>query len=84
MKNTTKPFFILLLSIAALFFITNTSLSQQTAEQLFEKALYMEEATGDLEQAIADFEWCFELAPNVLNRAELMNIIEQLKSELAP
>ena len=40
--------------------------------------------SGDLEQAIADFEWYLELAPNVLNRAELINIIEQLKSELVP
>ena len=52
MKNTKKPVFIFLLLIAALFFITNTSLSQQTAGQLFEKALYMEEATGELKKAI--------------------------------
>jgi tetratricopeptide (TPR) repeat protein len=64
MKHTTKPFFILLLSIAALFFITNTSLSQQTAEQLFEKALYMEEATGELEQAIDLFQQILEEFPD--------------------
>ena len=64
MKNTTKPFFILLLSIAVLFIITNTSLSQQTAEQLFEKALYMEEATGDLEQAIDLFQQILEEFPD--------------------
>ena len=52
MKNTKKLISILLLSIVGLFFITNTSLSQQTAGQLFEKALYMEEATGELQQAI--------------------------------
>ncbi len=52
MKNTKKPVFIFLLLIAAFFFITNTSLSQQTAGQLFEKALYMEEATGELKKAI--------------------------------
>jgi Tol biopolymer transport system component len=64
MINTTKPFFILLLSIAALFFISNTTLSQQTAEQLFEKALYMEEATGDLEQAIDLFQQILEEFPD--------------------
>ena len=63
MKNTSKPIFILLLSIAALLFITNSSLSQQTAEQLFEKALYMEEATGDLEQAIGLFQQILEEFP---------------------
>ena len=52
MKNTKKLISILLLSFAGLFFITNTSLSQQTTDQLFEKALFMEEATGDLQQAI--------------------------------
>ncbi|GAH31660.1 unnamed protein product, partial [marine sediment metagenome] len=52
MKNTKKLISILLLSIVGLFFFTNTSLSQQTAGQLFEKALYKEEATGELQQAI--------------------------------
>ncbi len=63
MKNTTKQFFILLLSIVALFFNTKSSLSQQTAGQLFEKALYMEEATGDLEQAIDLFQQILEDIP---------------------
>lgn len=52
MKNTKKLISILLLSIVGLFFFTNTSLSQQTAGQLFEKALYIEEAKGELQQAI--------------------------------
>ena len=52
MKTIKRKISILLLSIACLFFITNTSLSQQTEGQLFEKALYMEEATGELQQAI--------------------------------
>ncbi|KPL14349.1 MAG: hypothetical protein AMS26_11055 [Bacteroides sp. SM23_62] len=64
MKNAKKPIFILLLSIAALFFIINTSFSQQTAEQLFEKALYMEEAAGDLEQAIDLFQQILEDFPD--------------------
>ena len=39
---------------------------------------------GELEHAIADFEWYLEIAPNVLERTEIMEIIEQLKSELSP
>ncbi len=52
MKNIKRIISILLLSTVGLFFITSTSLAQQTAGQLFEKALYMEEATGELQQAI--------------------------------
>ena len=52
MKNIKNPVFIFLLLIAALFFITNTSLSQQTAGQLFEKAIQLEEANGELKKAI--------------------------------
>ena len=52
MKNTKKLISILLLSIGGLFFLTNISLSQQSTDQLFEKALYLEDATGDLQQAI--------------------------------
>ena len=52
MKNTKRLISILLISIVGMFLFTNTSLSQQKAEQLFEKALYLEEATGDLQQAI--------------------------------
>jgi Tol biopolymer transport system component len=63
MNNKTKPIFILFLSMAVLFFIPNASLSQQTAEQLFEKALYMEEATGELEQAIGLFQQILEEFP---------------------
>ena len=64
MKNTKKLIFYLLLSIAALFFITNPSLSQETAGQLFEKALYLEEATGELEQAIDLFQQILEEFPD--------------------
>jgi tetratricopeptide (TPR) repeat protein len=52
MKNIKNPVFISLLLIAALFFNTNTSLSLQTAEQLFEKAIQLEEAKGELKKAI--------------------------------
>jgi len=40
--------------------------------------------SGDLEQAIVDFEWCIEHAGNVLNREDLINLIEQLKFEFGP
>jgi tetratricopeptide (TPR) repeat protein len=39
---------------------------------------------GDLEQAIANFEQYLELAPNALDREEVIATIEQLKSELGP
>ncbi len=52
MKNAKKIFFTLFLSTLGILFMFNTSLSQQTAGQLFEKALYMEEAQGDLQKAI--------------------------------
>ena len=49
MKQISTAFFILFLSLLVLF--TNLS-SQQTAGELFQEALYMEEAEGDLEKAI--------------------------------
>lgn len=52
MKTIKRIIPILLITIVVLFFFSNTSLSQQAAGQLFEKALYMEEATGELQQAI--------------------------------
>lgn len=52
MKTIKRIIPILLITIVVLFFFSNISLSQQTAGQLFEKALYMEEATGELQQAI--------------------------------
>lgn len=64
MKNTTKPIVIFILSIAVIFCITNTSFSQQTAGQLFEKAIYMEEATGDLDKAIDLFQQILEEFPD--------------------
>jgi Tol biopolymer transport system component len=64
MKNATKPIVRFILLIAVLFLIPHTSHSQQTAGQLFEKALYMEEATGDLEQGIALYQQILEAFPD--------------------
>ena len=52
MKNTKKILFTLFVSAFSLLLISNTASSQQTAGELFEKALYMEEAKGDLQKAI--------------------------------
>lgn len=52
MKNARKIVFTLLILIFGLFFLLNNLSSQQTAGELFEKALYMEEAQGDLQKAI--------------------------------
>ncbi len=51
MKNM-RVFFTLLFSIVCLLFIFSPSFAQQTAGQLFDKALYIEEAKGELQQAI--------------------------------
>ena len=67
MKNTKKLISILLLSVVGLFFITNSSLSQQSTDQLFEKALYLEEATGDLQQAIEIYQQLLEDNPENRN-----------------
>jgi len=52
MKNTKKILFTFFVSAFSLLLISNTASSQQTAGELFEKALYVEEAQGDLEKAI--------------------------------
>jgi len=52
MKSTKKILFTLFVSAFSLLLISNTASSQQTAGELFEKALYMEEAKGDLQKAI--------------------------------
>ena len=51
--SAKKIFSTLLISIICLLFISHaTSFQEKTAGQLFEKALYMEEAQGDLQKAI--------------------------------
>jgi len=52
MKNTKKILFTFFVSAFSLLLISNTVSSQQTAGELFEKALYLEEAKGDLQKAI--------------------------------
>lgn len=50
--KTKRTGFILLITVVCLI-LTNTKIfAQQTATQLYEKALYMEEAKGELQQAI--------------------------------
>ncbi len=51
MENS-KIFSVILYLMVGLFLTSNVSFSQETAGQLFEKALYMEEAKGELQQAI--------------------------------
>jgi Tol biopolymer transport system component len=53
MKNVRKIVFSLFVSaLCLLLFVFNSLSYQQTAGELFEKALYMEEAQGDLQKAI--------------------------------
>ncbi len=53
MKNVRKIVFSLFVSaFCLLLFVFNSLSYQQTAGELFEKALYMEEAQGDLQKAI--------------------------------
>ena len=63
MKNAKKVLFSLFVSILGLFLIFNSLSSQQTAGELFEKALYMEEAQGDLQKAIDLYQKILELFP---------------------
>jgi tetratricopeptide (TPR) repeat protein len=50
--KTTKTYLILILTIGGLFLSSTEILSQQTADQLYEKALYLEEAKGEMQQSI--------------------------------
>jgi Tol biopolymer transport system component len=52
MKRIKKLFIIVLLTGISLLLILNTASSQETAGQLFEKALYLEEGKGELQPAI--------------------------------
>ena len=56
MKKMKKISLILFFSIIGLLFLFESLSSQQPAEELFEKALYMEEAQGDLSKAISLYE----------------------------
>jgi len=61
MKNTKKILFTFFVSALGLILISNDVSSQQTAGELLEKALYTEEAKGDLQKAI-------ELYQNILKQ----------------
>jgi Tol biopolymer transport system component len=50
--KTKKASLILILSMIGLFLSTSDIFPQQTADQLYEKALYHEEAKGEMKQAI--------------------------------
>jgi len=50
--KTKKSCFTFVLIMAELFLSGTDVLSQQTADQLYEKALYLEEAKGDMQGAI--------------------------------
>jgi Tol biopolymer transport system component len=56
MRKTKKTSFVIFFTAIALFFLIGNLSSQQTAEELFEKALVMEEAQGDLQKAIELYE----------------------------
>ena len=50
--KSARVFTILILSILSLVCLFQTSFSQKTAGEMFEKALYLEEAKGELQQAL--------------------------------
>lgn len=50
--KTNKQCVILILIIVGLFLSGIDAFPQQTADQLYEKALYLEEAKGEMQQAI--------------------------------
>jgi Tol biopolymer transport system component len=50
--KTNKPYLILVLIMVGLFLSGIEAFPQQTADQLYEKTLYLEEAKGEMQQAI--------------------------------
>jgi Tol biopolymer transport system component len=63
MRKTKKTSFVLFLTTIVLLFLFVDLSSQQTAEELFEKALYTEEAQGDLRKAIGLYEQILKQFP---------------------
>jgi Tol biopolymer transport system component len=63
MRKTQKISRILFLTALGLFFLIGHLSSQQTAEELFEKAMVMEEAQGDLQKAIGLYEQILKQFP---------------------
>mgnify|MGYP001055318588 CR=1 FL=1 len=56
MKKQLKTLFPFYLCVLGLLFLSSSLSSEQTAAELFEKALYVEEAQGDLQKAIGMYE----------------------------
>ncbi|MFH1941042.1 MAG: tetratricopeptide repeat protein, partial [bacterium] len=52
MKSAKKVFSVLVVSFISVLLILSNSYSQETAGQVFEKALYFEESQGELQKAI--------------------------------
>jgi Tol biopolymer transport system component len=64
MRKMKKTSFVLFLTTIVLLFLFVDLSSQQTAEELFEKALYTEEAQGDLQKAIGLYEQILKQFPD--------------------
>jgi len=63
MRKIQKMSRILFLTALGLFFLAGHLSSRQTAEELFEKAMVMEEAQGDLQKAIGLYEQVLKQFP---------------------
>jgi Tol biopolymer transport system component len=63
MRKIQKMSLIFSLALFGLFFLFGNLSSQQTAEEFFEKALYIEEAQGDLQKAIELYEQILKQFP---------------------
>jgi hypothetical protein len=61
-----RVFATILLSLICLILNINPSFSQQSASQLFEKALYIEEAKGELQAAIEPYQQILNRYPEDL------------------
>jgi len=64
MKKQPETQFLFYLGVLGFLFLSSGLSSQQTAGELFEKALYMEEAQGDLQKAISICEKILAQHPN--------------------
>jgi len=63
MRKTKKTSFVFFLTSIGLFFLIGNLSSYQTAEELLEKAMVMEEAQGDLQKAIELYEHILKQFP---------------------
>lgn len=63
MRKIQKMSFILFLSTIVVLMLFGNLSSQQTSEEIFEKALYIEEAQGDLQKAIQLYEQILKQFP---------------------